>query len=234
VRFAGAILFAVLGASAMNQMKEMTSSNAGTAIALSSQQAVRSLGGTIPVVVRYSNVGRAPISFEEPAKTWEVHLLIGRAKETEEVALGRIFYHKSGEKEYQTAERAETITLSPGAHYEFTYDPGQRWPEHFAPGTNLLRIKDLTDADKPNFSNVVEIRVAYDKSTFPRLLAILKDEKSTIDSKQFAERWIKRLHSGFDAARGGAFEAQTWWTKHENDPQTIKQMEELNRGAGAH
>jgi len=135
--------------------------------------------------------------------------------------------------EYQTAERAEIITLSPGARYEFAYDPGQRWPEHFVPGTNLLRIKDLTDADKPNFSNVVEVRVAYDKSTFPRLLEILRDEKATIDSKQFADRWIKRLHPGFDAALGGVFEAQTWWTKHENDPQTIKQMEELNRGTVA-
>ena len=219
----------------MSQMKERTSSNASVAIELSSEQRIRSLGGTVPIIVRYSNVGKVPISFDEPAKTWEVHLLIGRPKENpEELALGRIFYHKSGEKEYQTAERAETITLAPGAHYEFAYDPGQKWPEYFVPGTSLLRIKDLTDADKPNFSNIVEVRVAYDKSTFPRLIEILKDEKSTADSKQFAERWIKRLHPGFDAARGGVLEAQTWWTKHENDPQTIKQVEELNRAAVAH
>ena len=199
-------------------------------IELSSEQTVRSLGGTIPLVVKYSNVSREPISFEEPAKTWEVHLLIGQPKETpEEVALGRIFYHKRGDLEYQTAEKAETITLSPGAHYEFACDPGQRWPELFVPGTNLLRIKDLTDADKPVFSNVVEVRVAYDKSTFLKLVEILKDEKATVDSRQFAERWIKRLYPGFDLARGGAFEARTWWTKHENDPQTTKQMEELNR-----
>lgn len=219
----------------MNQMKERTSSNRSVAIEISSEQRIRSLGGTVPIVVRYSNVGRIAISFDEPAKTWEVHLLIGRPKEDpEEAALGRIFYQKSGDEEYQTAERAETIALAPSAHYEFTYDPGQRWPEYFTPGTNLLRIKDLTDADKPNYSNVVEVRVAYDKSTFPKLIEILNDEKSTFDSKQFAERWIKRLYAGFDAARGGVFEAQTWWAKHENDPQTIKQMEELNRAAVAH
>jgi hypothetical protein len=218
----------------MNQMKESTRANANVKIELSTPPTVRSLSGPIPIAAKYSNVGRTPILFKEPAKAWEVHLLIGRAKEEpEEVALGRIFYQKEGGMEYQTAERAEIITLSPGARYEFAYDPGQRWPEHFVPGTNLLRIKDLTDADKPNFSNVVEVRVAYDKSTFPRLLEILRDEKATIDSKQFADRWIKRLHPGFDAALGGVFEAQTWWTKHENDPQTIKQMEELNRGTVA-
>jgi hypothetical protein len=219
----------------MNQMKEPTRANANVKIELSSQATVRSLGGPIPIAAKYSNIGRVPILFKEPAKSWGVHLLIGRAKEEpEEVAFGRIFYHKEDDMEYQTAERAETITLAPGAHYEFTYDPGQRWPEYFVPGTSLLRIKDLTDADNPNFSNIVEVRVAYDKSTFPRLLEILRDEKATIDSKQFAERWIKRLHPGFDAARGGVLEAQTWWTKHENDPQTIKQMEELNRAAVAH
>jgi hypothetical protein len=214
----------------MNQMKTSPTSNAPVAIQLSAKSEIYSLGGEIPVTVHYTNRGGGGITFREPAKTKAVHLLVAHLKqEPIEVSLGRVFFYKSGDLERWTAEEAEKISLAPGATYEFSYDPGERWPELFVPGVNLMRIKDLTRDTEAVLSNTLEVKVVYDGTTFPRLLGILSDEKSTVDSRQFAKEWIKRVHPGFDMDRGGVGEGRIWWTKHKKDPQTIKRIEELNR-----
>jgi len=223
-------VLAILGACLMNQTKKTTPSAHGKIVILISKSGVRPLGGAIPIIIRYMNGESTAISFPEPAKTRAVHLLIGRRKEEpQEVSLGRVFYQKSGDVERWTREDAETITLAPGEQYEFTYDAGQRWPELFALGANLVQLKDRADEVRTVFSNTLEIDVAYDASTFPRLLEILSSEESTVDSREFAEEWIKKLHPGFRAGREGVSEARIWWTKHEKDPETLKQMEALNR-----
>jgi hypothetical protein len=214
----------------MNEMKQKTAWTADKSVELAAEPGVHSLGGAIPIKVLYVNREMEAISFKEPAKNRAVYFVIGRRKEEpQEVSLGRLFYHKSDDMERWTGEEAETITLAPGEHYEFSYDPGQRWPELFAPGVNLVRIKDRADDARTVLSNTLEIEVAYDMSTFPRLLEILSSEQSTVDARQFAEHWIKQLHPGFDLARGGIPEERIWWTKHEKDPQTTKRIEELNR-----
>jgi len=204
------------------------------------------LGGPVPLVVRYVNRTNGTLSFREPAKTWEVKLLVGRpGAGPAEVPFGRIFVYKSGDLERRTIEDAETIVLQPGGVHEFKYDVGRRWPELFVPGVNLVGIKDESDDAETVFSNKIEVRAAYDKSTFPLLLAIVADEQSTVDSCRFAAYWISRLYPGFEIATGAVTDeqrnenrkridlARAWWDAHGKDAETVKRIENLNREVGA-
>jgi hypothetical protein len=213
-------------------------------IVLSAEKGVRSLGGQIPIVVRYVNRTGGPLEFREPAKTWEVQLTVcpPGGKPTE-VPFGRIFFYRRGHMERRTIEKAETITLKPGGVHQFACDVGRRWPELFAPGVNRLRIKDLTDDAQTLLSNEIEVRVAYDRATFPARLAIAAEEKSSVDSLRFASDWIARLRPGFQLATpsAGVTEAQreenhrriaatrTWWNADGNHPETLKRIKSLNR-----
>lgn len=224
-----------------NQITEDAGSSAKKAILLAAEQQLRSLGGPVPIMVRYVNRTKGSLSFREPAKTWEVHLLVGRpAEDPKEVPFGRIFSYRKGDLARWTIEDAETITLAPGATYDFKYDLGKRWPELFAPGVNLVRIKDRSDDSETVFSNTLEIRVACDRSTFPYLLAIASDEQSSVDSCRFAAEWIRRLYPGFQLATGEITdsdrtanrkhigEAQSWWDAHASDAAVLQQIEKLN------
>jgi hypothetical protein len=209
-------------------------------ILLDGGRVLRSLGGSIPVTVRYENRGTAVLSFRQPEKTWEVHLLIGaRNVAPVEEAIGRIFYSNIGGIVRRTVEDATTITLAPGRTYEFQFDPGQRWPELFVPGVNVLQVKDLSDDAGDILSNAVEIRVVYDAATFPALLAIAGQDNATLDSRQFAAEWIRRVYPDFSSIGEAAAssqqlaEAQAWWRSHRNDSEVQRRIEELNRPAGS-
>lgn len=211
-------------------------------IIVATEREVYSLGGSIPIIVRYLNRTTSILSFREPAKTWEVKLMVGRRKkEAREVPFGRIFLYKSGDLERRTIEDAETIALKPSDVYEFHYDVGNRWPELFVPGVNVVRIKDLSDDTETISSNELEVRVVYDRSTFPMLLTIASDDRSTVESRRFASYWIGRIFPGFAITteeptdtqlkenRRRIAEARAWWDAHSGDPDTLKRIENVNR-----
>lgn len=210
-------------------------------IVVATEEITRSLGGSVPVTISYFNRTNGDMSLREPVKTWEVKLLAGRPDEKPaEVPFGRIFYYKSGDLERRTIESAETIELEPGGVYEFEYDVGQRWPELFVPGVNVLRVKDVWDDEETVFSNDIEVNVIYDEFTFPALLAIAENEESTVDSCRFASRWISQIYKDFHLTTEDVTDdqqeenhesiaaARIWWEAHGKDAETLKLVESLN------
>lgn len=214
-------------------------------IQLSAQPDSYPLGGMIPIHVRYQNRSQTTISFREPQKTWSVQMAVGRPNAAPvEVAFGRIGGGTKGGVTRWTVERAETITLGPGATYEFDYDAGQRWPDQFAPGFHVLQIKDMSDDSETVLSNQVDIRVVYDQSTFPALLALASADKATLDVRAFAAKWIAALFPDFhlspapDPAHAAAekeqfAKARAWWSAHGNEPGVGRQISRLNSDAAS-
>ncbi len=183
-----------------------------------------SLGESIPIGVRYTNLLSVPMEFRDPKKTWEVQLTVGGG----DVPFGKILRHHDGVLLSWSVEDADKIVLAPGGKHSFEYDAGKRWPEHFAPGLNRIQVKDLTDDNETVLSNPVEIRVEYSAATFLALLAILEDEAATVDGKVFAEKWVKRVYPGFTTVAG----ARAWWEKNGAGPEVKAVLAKIN-GDGA-
>lgn len=210
-------------------------------IVLAGERDVCLLGGPIPIIVRYINHTTGTVSFRDPTKTWEVKLMVGRRKgDPKVVPFGQIFFSKKGDLERRTIKKAAIISLEPNDVYEFKYDVGHRWPELFVPGVNVIRIKDLSDDAETALSNEFEVRIVYDRSTFPMLLTIAANKESTADSLRFANDWIGLVYPGFSIAtenltdiqrdenRRRTVEAGAWWDAHKTDPETLKRIEDLN------
>jgi hypothetical protein len=241
LKFLVVCLIALGGCAMNNESANKIAPTTKKEVVVATEEITRSLGGSVPVTISYFNRTNGDMSLREPAKTWEVKLLSGSLDEkSAEMPFGRIFYYKSGDLERRTIENAETIELEPGGVYEFEYDVGQRWPELFVPGVNVLQVKDVWDDDETVFSNEIEVNVIYDESTFPALLAIAGNEESTVDSCQFASHWISQIYNDFHLATGDITDdqkeenrdsiaaARIWWDAHGNDTETLELIESLN------
>ncbi len=208
----------------MSPQEQGPTGSTGKLIELAAPKRVFSLGGPIPIGIRYTNRSGGEIRFRDPKKTWEVQLAIGAV----DVAFGKILRYQSGSLVDWSVEEAEMIVLAAGGKHSFEYDAGKRWPEHFAPGANRIQVKDLTDDNETVLSNPVEVRVEYSAATFLALLAILEDEAATVDGKVFAEKWVKRVYPGFTTVAG----ARAWWEKNGAGPEVKAVLAKIN-GDGA-
>lgn len=206
------------------------------------------LGGPIELSTDYLNISDGPVSFREPAKTWEVQLQVkqnpeqNQDEEKLEAPFGQIFFYKRDDGfERRTIEEAKTINLQPNEKHNFVCDIGTRWPEMFVPGVNLVSVKDLTDDDFPLQSNQVQVQVVYDESTFPTLLALAGDGQTTIDARQFATTWIKKIYPEFELVVKTELStwetednskqierAEKWWQANQNDTNILNQLKILN------
>jgi len=200
-------------------------------VALSAADKVYSLGGSIPLQIRYTNRSAGPVTFEEPAKTWEVQLGIHQGEVGMDLPFGKIIRTAERGKVRWSKEDAETIRLAAGASFEFSADAGARWPERFFLGKQSLQVKDLTEQPALQ-SNVVEIRVEYTAETFPALLAILESPDHSEETKAFASRWVKRLYPTFDSTADSRERAAAWWEQNRESPQIRSILENINRSAG--
>ncbi len=189
-------------------------------IELAAPTRVFSLGGGIPIGVRYTNRSGKRMEFSDPRRTWEVQLKIGAI----EVAFGKILRYAGEGKVRWSIEDAETIVLEDGAKHAFEYDAGKRWPEHFVPGMNRLQVKDLTDDKETVLSNPVEIRVEYSAATFLALLGVLEDEAATVDGKAFAGKWVKRVYPEFTTVVA----ARAWWEINGAGPEVTAVLAKIN------
>jgi hypothetical protein len=193
-------------------------------IELAAPKRVFSLGGSIPIGVRYTNQSSTPLELRDPQKTWEVQLLAGGMT----VSFGKIIRYAGEGRVRWSIESAETFSLKPGEQHAFQYDAGKRWPERFVPGVNPLQVKDVTDDAETVLSNPVQVRVEVTAETFPALLAILEAEDSTPEGREFAERWVRRLHSGFTTPA----EARMWWAQNAASPAVSAAIAKINQDAG--
>lgn len=192
-------------------------------IELAAPKRVFSLGGPVSIGVRYTNNSPVEIRFREPQKTWEVQLRVGEV----DLPFGKILRSTEDGMVSWAKEPAEEIVVAPGGQHAFQYDAGKRWPERFAPGENPLQIKDVTDDAETVLSNVIKVRVAFTAETIPALLSIHEAEDSTPEAKEFAERWVRRLHPGFTSAT----EARTWWAQHSATPAMAATIAKINEDA---
>ncbi len=192
-------------------------------IELAAPTRVFSLGGAIPIGVRYTNGSGKRMEFSDPKRTWEVQIKIGAMQ----VAFGKIMRYAGEGKVRWSIEDAETIVLEAGGKHAFEYDAGKRWPEHFVPGLNRLQVTDLTDDNETVLSNPIEIRVEYSAATFPALLGILGDEAGTVDGKAFADKWVKRVYPGFATVA----EARVWWEKNGAGREVAAALAKINGDA---
>ncbi len=192
-------------------------------IELAAPKRVFSLGGSIPIGVRYTNRTAKPIIMRDPQKTWEVQLLVGGAN----VSFGKILRYAGEGRVRWSIEDAEEFTVAPGAQHAFQYDAGKRWPERFLPGVNELQIKDVTDDAETVLSNAIKVQVEFTPESFPAFLGILESEESSPEGKAFAETWVRRLHPGFSTTA----EAQAWWTQIGATPAMAATIAKINQDA---
>ena len=192
-------------------------------IELAAPKRVFSLGGSIPIGVRYTNRSNGTLELRDPQKTWEVQLVIGAAT----VSFGKIIRYPREGRVRWSIESAETFSLAPGEQHSFQYDAGKRWPERFVPGSNSLQVKDVTDDADTVLSNAIDIRVEFTAETIPALLTILEAEDSTPEAKVFAEAWVRRLHPGYTTPA----EARTWWTQNGATPAVAAAIVKINQDA---
>ncbi len=192
-------------------------------IELAAPKRVFSLGGSIPIGVRYTNRSTAVLELRDPQKTWEVQLITAGMT----VSFGKINRYAGEGRVRWSIEPAETFSLAPGAQHSFQYDAGKRWPERFVPGVNPLQVKDVTDDSDTVLSNAIEVRVEFTAETIPALLTILEAEDSTPEAKEFAERWVRRLHPEFTSPA----RARSWWEKAGATPAVAAAIAKVNQDA---
>jgi len=192
-------------------------------IELAAPKQVFSLGGSIPIGVRYTNRSPGTLELRDPQKTWEVQLLAGGMT----VSFGKINRYAGEGRVRWSIESAETFSLAPGGQHSFQYDAGKRWPERFVPGVNPLQVKDVTDDAETVLSNTIDVRVEFTAETFPALLTILETEDSTPEAKAFAEAWVRRVQPGFTTAA----EARTWWERNGSTPAVAASIARINQDA---
>ena len=203
---------------------------ADRSITFSAPDTPLSLAGPVLIRVRYANRTGRTMEFREPAKTWEVKLSIRKGPEGIDVPFGQIKRMVSTGKVRRVIEKAETITLQPGASFEFQYDAGARWPERFFLGRQTLQVKDLMQEPEIE-SNAVVIRVEYTAASFPLLLAIVESPDRTDEAKGIAAGWIKRLYPGFENTPDSVERAGAWWQLNQGSPAIQSILDKLNRGA---
>lgn len=205
------------------------------------------VAGSVPLTVTYTNSGATPVTFREPAKTWEVRLTVTpRGGQRAVVPFGRIFsYTTDTGITRRTIEDAEDIELAPGGKYTFEYDVGARWPELFPPGVHTVTVEDVTDDDQTVESNPVTVRVLLTEGSIASLLAIAASAEATGDSRLFAARWIREFVADFKlsvvdpteeqrAANARMIDtARAWWAAHRSDAATAAKMKQLNDAARA-
>ena len=189
-------------------------------IELAAPKRTFSLGESIPIGVRYTNLTSGAMELRDPIKTWEVQLTVGAV----DVPFGKILRHHDGVMLSWSVEKADKIVLVPSGKHSFEYDAGKRWPERFVPGLVRLQVKDLTDDNETVLSNPIEIRVEYSHGTFLALLAILEDSATAVDGKAFAEKWVKRVYPKFTTVVA----ARVWWETNGAGPEVKAALTKIN------
>jgi hypothetical protein len=192
-------------------------------IELAAPKRVFSLGGSIPIGVRYTNRSTSTLELRDPQKTWEVQLVAGG----QTVSFGKILRYAGEGRVRWSIETAETFSLAPGEQHSFQYDAGKRWPERFAPGANSLQVKDVTDDNETVLSNSITVRVEFTAETIPALLTILETEESSPDSKVFAEAWVRRFHPAYT----NPAEGRAWWAQNGASAAVTAAIAKINQDA---
>ncbi len=212
----------------------------GLEIELTTLSRVYVLGESLPISVRYVNRTDASISLPDPAKTWEVQLVIENT-ENEEVALpfGRIGIYTDGDLEARTVEKAEILVLEPGAAHAFQEDITERWLDVLVPGENRLQVKDLSDDAAALASNRVHVQITFAKATISALLDRACALDASPETIAALDRWIAELRPSFQLSpsiAGGVAERQkviqdtrNWWKRVRGDAAINSQISEINQ-----
>ena len=230
-------------------------------IALLDQAERFELGDPLSLIVKYFNASDGPISFREPAKTWEVRLAVRRrpaqagAKPGEEAngeteddpqqpAFGRIILEEiPGEGSSYSVEPADVIELDPGQEYSFKEDIGRRWLDLFPPGIHEVKVIDESVDDERVESNQIDVAVTFAPDSFSRLLGVAASAEAPLDARAFAREWIRRFRPDFDLTLEDPSEAaaaenrrqidaaREWWAANAGAPEVLEQIEVINRSA---
>jgi len=183
------------------------------------------LGEAMPLEVVYANRGDRPLSFREPARTWEVMLAVtGPGGEAEQVSFGRLFYTEQGDRSSVSIEPAQQIALAPGGEHRFHEDLWARWPELWQPGRTMLYVLDQSDDAHTLQSNAISLEISFSAASVLPLLALARSPDTRKGARIVAAEWLGRLHpldpfitapTGDEvAANGRTLDAwEHWWTQ---------------------
>jgi hypothetical protein len=214
-------------------------------IRLTMRQTRFAVGEAIPITVTYVNRGAQPLTFRDPAKTWEVGLSVTASDGgVQRVQFGRLFRQNFGQMSRMTLESADEITLEPEKEYAFECDAGERWPWLFPAGFYRLQVNDRTNDDFTLFSNEIDIAVVLTVKSVGRLLDLVADEKAELASRQYAADWIQRIYPPFLMHLTEPTPAQkltnqemldvagAWWRAHRGTTEVKEKIDAINKTAG--
>jgi hypothetical protein len=200
------------------------------------------LGEPIVLEAEYVNRGGQKLTFRDPAKTWEVMLVIKRPDGSEQRAhFGRILRRNVGAVSRQVVEDAEEVELAPGAAHNFTEDIWRRWPALVRPGRSTLRVVDRTNDAHTVTSNAVELLVTFADDSVPRLVELARDEKAPTEAREVAVQWLTRLRPGLTLAlehptaeqnranQAALDDFTAWWGANKGGKSTSDAIARINR-----
>lgn len=197
------------------------------------------LGESIPLEVIYANQGSQPLSFRDPARTWEVMLsVVEPGGETKQMSFGRMFHTQVGELSRVTIEDAEQIALAPGGAHRFTEDLWARWPELWQPGRAMLQVIDQSDDAETLRSNALALDVTFSAASVPIMLALARSSTADERARRVAADWLGRLHP-FGPATDAPVDSQIadaraldmwehWWTQMRYKPEVAAAFASIN------
>jgi hypothetical protein len=212
----------------------------GKQIRIALRQAQFQLGEPILLEVVYVNRGNRPLSFREPARTWEVMLSVEAASgESNQVSFGRLMHYQSGELSRVSIEDAQQIELLPGGEHRFSEELWMRWPELWKPGRTTLHVTDQSHDAETLRSNALAIDISFTFASVGYLLALVRHPTTSEHGRIIASEWLSRLHplDPFVAAPTGdqiARNAQTldawehWWMQAREQPEVAAAIAAIN------
>ena len=199
------------------------------------------LGEPLVVEVAYVNRSNAPMSFRDPARTWEVMLSITDSRgEAQRAPFGRIFRQAAGGVSRNVVEDASEIELEPGSEHKFTVDAWNRWPALFHPGRFQLQVIDRSSDVQTFLSNTVELAIAVARESVPLLLKLAADEKAPAEARQAAVEGLARLRPALRIQTDDPTPAQvrknaaalrefeTWWAENKDSEAVAETMARIN------
>ena len=205
------------------------------------------LGEQIDIEVLYENNSSNPVTFRDPAKTWEVMLEVFNLSDssTQRLPFGKIITktNKFGIQS-EAQEPADDITIKPKEVYQFTAPIYAQHLNIFSPNMYRMKVIDRTNDSVTLTSNELELTVEATNNSFKLLIAICSDENQSIDNREFSVSWLREFYPDFEYTVENPTKKQqsfnnkmindvtVWWETAKDSPDLAKTIIAINTQAG--
>ncbi len=157
------------------------------------------IGDSIPLTITYINNSSGVIVFKQPEKVTEVGVSVTpKNKQPQGARFGRVIEKVVDEiTTRRVVEKAEKITLKPGATYEFKEDIAARFPDILPPGNLIVQVFDKTSNEFTILSNSIDVTINFTIESIPKLMNIISGSGNESFRRRWAVDWLRKFKADF-------------------------------------